>query len=234
RRPRPLPRRAQASQIPVHFGPPTPRPGAAPDGAFESFHRPVGRSIAGPAGEPLMANFFTDNEDMLYYFDKGVDWEPRVRVTERGIVSEEAPADTAEAVALYRDMATMIGEFAAEEIAPVVKEMDAEGVHLENGEAVLPAAMNRLFDRIRELDLHWMCLPRELGGMNCPSLLYFVNAELFARADVSVMAHHGFHGGMAVAMLLFSIREGSTTFEGARIDTTRFRTQIEEIASSEG
>lgn len=180
-----------------------------------------------------MANFFTDNEDMLYYFDKGVDWEPLVRVTERGIVSEEAPADTAEAVALYRDMATMIGEFAAEEIAPVVKEMDAEGVHLENGEAVLPAAMNRLFDRIRELDLHWMCLPRELGGMNCPSLLYFVNAELFARADVSVMAHHGFHGGMAVAMLLFSIREGSTTFEGARIDTTRFRTQIEEIARGE-
>jgi len=180
-----------------------------------------------------MANFFTDNEDLLYYVDQGIDWRPLVEASERGIPSAEAPGTPEEAVALYRDMAEMIGEFAAEEIAPNVAEMDREGVRLEDGEAVLPAKMDALFERIRDLDLHWLSLPRELGGMNCPNLVYFINAELFARADVSVMAHHGFHSGIATALLLFSIREGTTRFRDMEIESTRFRKEIEEIARGE-
>jgi alkylation response protein AidB-like acyl-CoA dehydrogenase len=177
-----------------------------------------------------MANFLTDNEDLLYYFDKGIDWGPLLDATERGLQSEEAPKDAKEAVALYRDIAEMVGQFCAEEIAPHAAEIDRVGVKLVDGEAVQPAVMDRIFEKIRGLDLHWMCVPRELGGMNCPLLLYFINTEVMARADVSVMAHHGFHGGMALAMLIFSIREGSTEFDGARIVSTRFREQLEEIA----
>ncbi len=33
---------------------------------------------------------------------------------------------------------------------------------------------------------------------------------MIARADVAVMTHHSFHGGMAMAMLAFSIHEGTT------------------------
>jgi hypothetical protein len=46
-----------------------------------------------------------------------------------------------------------------------------------------------------------------------PAMLYFLNTELLARADVSVMAHHGFHGGIALALLMYSVTEGSTTFD---------------------
>lgn len=180
-----------------------------------------------------MSNFFTDNDDLVYYFDKGIEWGPLVKATERGLKHEGAPASVAEAVEIYRDIAEMIGAFAAEDIAPHVRAMDAEGVRLENGEAVLPGPMNAIFDRIRELDLHWLCVPRELGGMNAPMLLYFVNAELFARADVSVMAHHGFHGGIALALLAASVREGTTTFKGTEIESTRFRSALEEIARGE-
>jgi hypothetical protein len=35
---------------------------------------------------------------------------------------------------------------------------------------------------------------------------------------------------MALAMLIFSIREGTTTFDGARVVDTRFKTELEEIA----
>jgi hypothetical protein len=118
----------------------------------------------------------------------------------------------------------------AEEIAPVAAQIDREGVKLVDGEAVQPAVMDAIFERIKSLDLHWMCVPRELGGMNCPLLLYFINTEVMARADVSVMAHHGFHGGMALALLIFSIREGTTEFDGPRIVSTRFRKELEEIA----
>ena len=178
-----------------------------------------------------MGNFLTDNDDLLYYFDKGIDWAPIVEATERGFLDEEAPGSVQEAVDLYRDMAEMVGKFCADEIAPHAAEIDRVGVHLgEDGEAVQPEPMDRIFARIKELELHCLALPRELGGMNCPLLLYFINSEVMARADVSVMAHHGFHGGMAMAMLVFSLREGTTKFDGHRITETRFREFIDEIA----
>ena len=178
-----------------------------------------------------MANYLTDNDDLLYYFDKGIDWEPLVAATERGFHDPNGPQSTAQAVELYRDIAEMVGKFCADEIAPRAAEIDHTGVHLgPDGEAVMPAPLEEIFARLKELDLHWLSIPRELGGMNCPLLLYMINAELMARADVSVMAHHSYHGGMAMAMLVFSIREGQTTFEGNRIASTRFRKELEEIA----
>ncbi|MCA9655287.1 MAG: acyl-CoA dehydrogenase family protein [Myxococcales bacterium] len=180
-----------------------------------------------------MANFLDDNDDLLFYLDKGIDWEPIVRLTERNFEDEDGPRDLAEAVETYRDIATLVGTLAADEIAPRARAIEAAGFRVEDGEAVAPPELLELFDQIRELDLHRLNLPRELDGMNCPLVLYMVNCELMARADVSVMAHHGFHGGMALAMLAFSIREGTTTFEGTRIASTRFRDYIEEIASGQ-
>jgi alkylation response protein AidB-like acyl-CoA dehydrogenase len=93
--------------------------------------------------------------------------------------------------------------------------------------------MDEIFARIKALDLHRLCVPRECGGLNAPLLLYFLNAEMLARADVSVMTHHSFHGGMALAMLAYSVQEGTTTFdlEKGRLASTRFGRQIEEIAA---
>jgi len=175
-----------------------------------------------------MANYFTDNDDLLYYFDKGLDWGPLVRATERNVDGEQAAV--ADTVSSYRDMAEMVGRFAADDVAPNGVAIDREEFKLVDGEAVLPPRMNALFDRIKALDLHWMCVPRELGGMNSPLLLYFINTEMFARADVSITAHHSFHGGIALALLIFSIREGSTKFEGSQISETRFKDAIDEVA----
>lgn len=181
-----------------------------------------------------MANYLTDNDDLQYYFDRGLDWDALVEITERGFTDEDGPSNTTEAVELYRDMAQMVGKFCADEVAPRAAEIDRIGVHLgDDGEAVLPEPMNAIFSQLKDLDLHWLTIPRELGGMNCPLLMYFINTELMARADVSVLAHHGFHGGMAMAMLIFSVREGTTTFENNRIVSTRFQKELEEIASGE-
>ena len=43
-----------------------------------------------------MANFFKDNEDLQYYFDKGIDWGPLVRITEHDFADADRRA--AEAV----------------------------------------------------------------------------------------------------------------------------------------
>jgi alkylation response protein AidB-like acyl-CoA dehydrogenase len=178
-----------------------------------------------------MPSFLQDNDDLLFYLDKGIDWGPLVEITERGFIDDEGPRNVAEAKELYREMADMVGKFAAEEVAPRARAIEATGFRVENGEAVAPPELDEIFGKLRELDLHRLNLPRELGGTNCPLLLYFVVGELMSRADVSVMAHHGFHGGMAMAALVYSVREGSTRFVGKRIVSTRFAEAIEEMSS---
>ena len=180
-----------------------------------------------------MPNFFTDNADLQFYFDEGLEWARLVEVTERNPSDESAPASTEEAVSIYRDIATMFGQFVAEEVAPHSLAMDAVGVELKDGEAVCAPEFDEIFEKLKGLDIHWMTLPREFGGMNCPLMTYFINAEMMARADVSVGTHYGFHGGMALAMLVFSMHEGTTTVENGEIIECRFQREIEDIGSGE-
>ncbi len=182
-----------------------------------------------------MANFFADNDDLHYYFDKGLDWDPLARVSEWNFKAPESPASTAEALETYREFASLFGEFAATEVAPHWHELDTQPPTLVDGETIQGERMRTIFARMRELDLHGLALPREFGGMNTPLLIYFVVTEILARADQSVTTHFGFHGGMAMAMLVFSIREGTTRFdpEHATIVETRFRDWIEEIGRGE-
>jgi len=184
-----------------------------------------------------MANFLKDNPDLQYYLDKGVDWASLFQLTEYNGRALEAHASVEEALEFYREVADMVGGFVADEIAPHAAEIDRQGVDHVDGEAVFPKRLASIFEQLKGLELHGMCLPRELGGMNAPMLLYYINSELMARADVSVMAHHGFHGGIAMAMLIFSVLEESTTYEisdkTAKILSTRFAKPIAEIASGE-
>lgn len=178
-----------------------------------------------------MANFFNDNEDLRWYIQHGIDWEQLVRVSEADFRIPGGPKNTEEALALYNETLDLVGGFVADEIAPHAAELDREGVRHEGGEAVFPSRLKSIFEQIKQLGLHGLCVPRELGGMNAPVMCYFLASELFGRADVSVMAHHGFHGGMAMAMLLFSVREGTTKIDSDTgvISETRFRSFIEEI-----
>jgi len=181
-----------------------------------------------------MAHFVDDNPDLKFYLDHWIDWErifSEVEICQDG----EGPADAAEARELWREILDLIGDFAANEIAPHQAELDREGVELVDGEIVSSARLESIFDQIREMGLHGLCVPREYGGMNCPMMLYMLQMELISRADVSVMTHHSFHGGMALAMLMFSVEEGTTTFdpETMTITDTRFARQVAEIVAGE-
>lgn len=181
-----------------------------------------------------MGNFYKDNDDLRFYVDRYLDWAPIVEVTELGKAGAHQGERLRETVETYRDMLDMLGTFAADEMAPAGVLIDRAGGHtLQGGEVRSPKAFDALFAEIKALELHRMCLPTELGGMNCPLLLYFLTGEMFARADVSTMAHFSFHGGMAMAMLIFSIKEGTTEidFDKREIVRTRFAAEIEEIAS---
>lgn len=180
-----------------------------------------------------MGNFYRDNE-LQYYLEKGIDWEPLVRLTEFDFEHDDGFDSVDDAVDFYKSVAEMVGRFVSEEVEPHAQEIDREGLELVDGEVEFPDELDQIFEKIKPLELHGLCIPRELGGMNCPILLYMLMTEMFGRADVSISAHHGFHGGMAMALLAYSIEEGTTEFDDeGRIESTRFQQEIEEIISGE-
>ncbi|MEA2698902.1 MAG: hypothetical protein QOI66_3173, partial [Myxococcales bacterium] len=74
-----------------------------------------------------MASFLRDNDDLQYYLQDGIDWETVVSVSELGYRLADGFKNAAEGLAFYREIAEMVGEFVAEEIAPHVAEIDREG-----------------------------------------------------------------------------------------------------------
>lgn len=182
-----------------------------------------------------MANFYDDNEDLRFYVERSLDWVPLVDVTEYHHKAADAFQDVKEAVDFYKNVLEMVGGFAAEEVAPHAAEIDREHPMLDNGKVVFPPRLEAIFEQVKGLELHGMSLPREFGGMNCPYLLVLLCTELFARADVSVAAHIGFHGGMALAAMAFSILEGSTGYdpEQGRITHARFDEMLRDVAKGD-
>ncbi len=180
-----------------------------------------------------MASFYEDNEDLRFYVERGIDWAPLVEATEFGFRAPGGPKDAPEAVRSYKDVLELVGELVADQIAPLAAKVDREDNRLEKGEVVEGEAMRRIFASLREVELHKLCLPREFGGLNSPLMVYLLASEILARADVSVMTHFGFHGAMAMAMVLYSMREGSIRIDPAtgKIESCRFEAQIADIAT---
>jgi alkylation response protein AidB-like acyl-CoA dehydrogenase len=182
-----------------------------------------------------MSNFYDDNADLRWYVDTGLDWEPIVRLTEYDYRSDDGFKSVPEALEVYRDMLDLVGTYCAEAIAPRWSELDDAHPHVEDGEVIEAQVTREIFAGIADMGLHGLCIPRELGGMNAPLLLLQMNSEMFARADVSTCTHVGFHGGMALAALMYSVLEGTTAFQTdpPEITETRFRQCIEEIVAGE-
>ena len=109
-----------------------------------------------------MANYLKDNEDLLYYVNHEINWEELVDVTERRFAGHgtDAFATTEEAVEFYTQIMEMMGEFVADKVAPIAADLDREGLELVDGEVVFPPKLQSIFDQIRDLELHGMCLPR--------------------------------------------------------------------------
>jgi len=179
-----------------------------------------------------VANFLEDNDDLLFYLERGgIDWPAIVSKVEQDYKVPQGYASVEEALSSYRDILQMVGTFAADEVAPHAAAIDRKGVKLVDGEAVLSPELDAIFEQMKGLDLHALSLPREFGGINCPMLVHFMVTELLARAEVSVMAHYNFHSGIALSLLMYSVDEGTTTFdrETRSLTGTRFSAEIAEI-----
>jgi len=178
----------------------------------------------------VSTNYYLDNEDLRFYIERGFDWSEIIALYEQNFTAEEGHANEEEAKEFFRDILDNVGKFVATEVAPNVRAIDEQHPRLQDGEVVVSAEAEAVFDGFRDMGLYALNLPRELGGLNAPFALYFTIAELISRADPALLGHYGFHGGIAMSLLYYSLKEGSIEHKGSTLLKTRFDDAIAEIA----
>ncbi len=137
-----------------------------------------------------MANYFLDNPDLVYQFNR-LDLKDVVRMTEDNFTQagkfDYAPVDHEDAMENYRRVLEVVGDIAANYIAPRAAEIDEEGAAFENGKVLYAKGTKEALDMLSKAELLGMILPREYGGLNFPTTVYMMAVELISRADASLM-----------------------------------------------
>jgi hypothetical protein len=150
-------------------------------------------------------NFFNDNPNLLLQFRR-LDLEEVVRMHERDFteadVHPDAPKGYDEAMATYRSALELVGGLAGDFIAPRARAVDVEGATLENGKVRYAQGTREALDKLAEVGLMGVILPRKYGGANFPATIYFMMIELVSRADASLMTLFGYQDvGETIARL---------------------------------
>ena len=94
-----------------------------------------------------------------------------------------APANFEDAVVGYDSAMTLLGEICAEVIAENAADVDRQGTALVNGRVNYADGTEENFKALREASLFGISLPRRFEGLNFPTVVATMAAELVARAD---------------------------------------------------
>ena len=145
-----------------------------------------------------MPNFFTDNDDIQFLFGH-LDLAQIAAAQEDDFAGapdkDYAPLDAADAIDNYRRTLAIVGDIAANHIAPRAEEIDRQGNLLnEDGTVTLNALMRENLKVLAQADLMGFTLPRQFGGLNCPNLIYTMANEIVSRGDASLMNLFGLQG----------------------------------------
>ena len=137
-----------------------------------------------------MANFFLDNSDILFHFNK-LDLRQVVDIAEDNYEQSnhyaDAPINYEDATTNYRKVLEMVGDLAANHLAPRAADIDHEGVSLKDGKVAYARGTQKNLKELGQADLMGMVLPRKYGGLNFPFTIYMMAVEMVSRADASMM-----------------------------------------------
>jgi len=144
-----------------------------------------------------VGNFFLDNEDIQFLFNF-LDLAEIAQLQETDTPNGDAdyvPWDIQDAIDNYRRVLEIVGQIAADIIAPNAAKIDEEGNRLrEDGTVELHPLVQENLRRVSQADLMGFTLPRKYGGLNCPNLVYTMATEIVSRADASFMNLFGLQG----------------------------------------
>lgn len=133
-----------------------------------------------------MNNYYNDNENLKFYLQHP-DMQKLVALREQSFVEygkyTDAPANADEAIANYDATMELVGDIAANVIAPNAESVDQEGPHIENGRIVYAKGTQQNHKTLRDAGLYGLTLPRKYNGLNFPYVPYVMADEMVSRAD---------------------------------------------------
>jgi alkylation response protein AidB-like acyl-CoA dehydrogenase len=137
-----------------------------------------------------MANFFTDNDDILDYLSH-TDLRTLFMLQERDYAEADqfdyAPTDYEDAMDNCRRVLELMGQIAGDFIAPRAEQVDLEGAQFADGRVSYAQGSRESLDQLAKADLMGITLPRRYGGLNFPVLILTMAIEIVSRADASLM-----------------------------------------------
>ena len=137
-----------------------------------------------------MPNFFTDNKDILFQF-QNLDLKEIVDITEDNYEQSKeynyAPVNYEDAMENYRRVLEVVGEIAANFIAPRAADVDNDSAQLIDGKVHYAKGTQENLKQLGQADLMGMIFPRIYGGLNFPFTIYMMATEMISRADASLM-----------------------------------------------
>ncbi|MBK1717795.1 acyl-CoA dehydrogenase family protein [Thiocystis violacea] len=137
-----------------------------------------------------MANYFTDNTDLLFHFNR-LKLEEVVEIAEHGYTEAKeydfAPVDYQDALDNYRKVLEIVGDITANSVAPQAAAVDEEGSHFVDGKVQYAKGIQEALGLLTQAELMGFTLPRRYGGLNIPTTLYTMAIEMVSRAEASLM-----------------------------------------------
>ena len=137
-----------------------------------------------------MANYFTDNTDLLFHFNR-LKLEEVVEIAERGYTEASrypyAPTDYQDALDNYRKVLEIVGDIMANTVAPQAAAVDEEGSHFADGKVRYAQGIQVALEQLTKAELMGFTLPRRYGGLNFPTTVYTMAIEMVSRAEASLM-----------------------------------------------
>jgi alkylation response protein AidB-like acyl-CoA dehydrogenase len=144
-----------------------------------------------------VANFFTNNQNMQFYLN-----DSRLRritqLREKGYTENKeypfAPDNFEDAQDNFYHVLSIVGEIAADTLAPAATDVDREGCRLKNNEVSYARGTQEALKRFAQADLFGFTLPRKYGGLNLPVTVYMMAIEIVSQADAGFMTLFGLQG----------------------------------------
>jgi alkylation response protein AidB-like acyl-CoA dehydrogenase len=137
-----------------------------------------------------MPNYFTDNKDLLFHFER-LDLKEIVEMTEENYRQAEkfdyAPVNLEDAKENYKKVLEVVGDIAANYVAPRAAQIDQEGAVFIDGRVEYAKGTKEALEMLSKAELMGMILPREYGGLNFPTTIYMMAVEIISRAEASLM-----------------------------------------------
>jgi len=137
-----------------------------------------------------MPNFFTDNEDIVFHFNR-LDLKEVLEVAEDNYEQAKefkyAPENYEDAMDNFEKVLEVLGDITGNYIDERASGVDEEGAHFENGEVRYAKGTEENLKRLAQAQLRGMILPRKYGGLNFPFTIYTMSIEMISRADASLM-----------------------------------------------